>query len=210
MKKALAVLLLFAVGAVYAVPRTSFGWKPLISVCIAAETGDSIVPAPPAPAPGGVCSNCNGSGKVGDGTVFTKCIPCDGTGKVKPKIDEPSILEVEPEDWEWEEDAEAIYKRAWDEAMVKGLPLALFIRVPSYPVPGAVVCEYKGESFPGVYQIYVLRKDPNYPTMYIAGKHVAGTPADVLIRKEGPVYSLPAPFSGQSYPIQFAPVACNH
>lgn len=42
-------------------------------------------PAPePAPKPGDTCPNCNGKGYVGDGTVKTKCLPCDGTGKVLP------------------------------------------------------------------------------------------------------------------------------
>ena len=38
----------------------------------------------PAPNPvGGICPNCKGKGKVGDGTIMVPCKPCDGTGKVK-------------------------------------------------------------------------------------------------------------------------------
>lgn len=33
----------------------------------------------------GKCEDCDGTGKVGDGRVFTTCLACDGTGKLKPK-----------------------------------------------------------------------------------------------------------------------------
>lgn len=32
-----------------------------------------------------VCPICDGTGKVGDGTHFAKCLTCDGTGKVRPR-----------------------------------------------------------------------------------------------------------------------------
>lgn len=44
--------------------------------------GDTPAPAP-TPNNSDVCSNCNGKGKVGDGTVMFPCVVCDGTGKVK-------------------------------------------------------------------------------------------------------------------------------
>ena len=34
---------------------------------------------------GGKCEDCDGTGKVGDGRVFTTCLACDGTGILKPK-----------------------------------------------------------------------------------------------------------------------------
>ena len=54
---------------------------------IAAETARMVVqlrqqiPPTPAPPSDGKCTNCNGRGFVGDGTVKVKCQPCDGTGK---------------------------------------------------------------------------------------------------------------------------------
>lgn len=30
----------------------------------------------------GKCRQCNGTGKVGDGTVFTSCVPCGGDGRI--------------------------------------------------------------------------------------------------------------------------------
>jgi hypothetical protein len=49
----------------------------------AALTTDSKQPSPVTPDnPSGVCPNCNGKGRVGDGTVETICVVCDGTGKV--------------------------------------------------------------------------------------------------------------------------------
>jgi RecJ-like exonuclease len=38
--------------------------------------------AKPAPAPSTDCMNCRGTGKVGDGTVMSKCPVCNGTGKI--------------------------------------------------------------------------------------------------------------------------------
>lgn len=46
-------------------------------------------PAPPVvpmPTPSGVCENCDGKGKVGDGTVFVTCPVCDGSGKTKTEV----------------------------------------------------------------------------------------------------------------------------
>lgn len=38
--------------------------------------------APPSPPqPEGICENCNGRGKVGDGRVMVTCPVCKGTGK---------------------------------------------------------------------------------------------------------------------------------
>jgi RecJ-like exonuclease len=38
--------------------------------------------AKPGPAPSTDCMNCRGTGKVGDGTVMSKCPVCNGTGKI--------------------------------------------------------------------------------------------------------------------------------
>lgn len=49
--------------------------------------GNSPEPSPnPTPTPepdSDICENCNGRGRVGDGTVSTICPVCDGTGKKK-------------------------------------------------------------------------------------------------------------------------------
>jgi hypothetical protein len=62
---------------------------PTISADLAAETARAVMamrreqPPAPAPQPGDKCSNCDGRGYVGDGTVKVKCQPCEGTGKVR-------------------------------------------------------------------------------------------------------------------------------
>lgn len=58
------------------------------------------VEAAPAPAPkpdtGDVCPDCNGEGKVGDGTVFRTCLTCGGTGKRKAEKEDPELPRPEP------------------------------------------------------------------------------------------------------------------
>ena len=41
-------------------------------------------PDKPAPKPGDPCPNCNGTGKLGDGTVMKTCPDCKGGGRVLP------------------------------------------------------------------------------------------------------------------------------
>lgn len=82
----LIVFAVVSVGCVATLPD-----DPTITADIAAETAREILrlrqevaPAPaPKPKPGDKCSNCDGRGYVGDGTVRKKCQPCDGTGKAK-------------------------------------------------------------------------------------------------------------------------------
>ena len=52
----------------------------LIATTVEADT--SPAPTPPEP-DSDICENCNGRGKVGDGTVMRICPVCDGTGKKK-------------------------------------------------------------------------------------------------------------------------------
>lgn len=76
-----AGVLLAAPAAAQRTQRISNGWG---WAGIAASTLDSqATPAPsPTPKPGDVCKQCKGSGKVGDGVVFSTCRECNGTGKV--------------------------------------------------------------------------------------------------------------------------------
>jgi RecJ-like exonuclease len=53
--------------------------RPFVSV---AGRYSLMAQAKPAPATSTDCMNCRGTGKVGDGTVMSKCPVCNGTGKV--------------------------------------------------------------------------------------------------------------------------------
>lgn len=46
----------------------------------------------PTPNPSGTCLNCNGTGRVGDGTVSTVCRDCNGTGKVTQAVVEKKAI----------------------------------------------------------------------------------------------------------------------
>ena len=55
-------------------------------------------PAPaPRPQPGDVCPECEGRGKVSrDGSVFTVCLPCRGTGRVQAEQVEKVVEKGKP------------------------------------------------------------------------------------------------------------------
>lgn len=60
--------------------ETVSDYRPLCSAAIGVGTQVKATPVTPA---GDKCQNCNGTGKVGDGTIMVKCAVCGGTGKTK-------------------------------------------------------------------------------------------------------------------------------
>ena len=65
---------------------------------------------------GGVCENCRGAGRVGDGTVMFTCPECDGTGK-----SQSSRPPVEPDEADGEE-AKPVPKKPEPEAVSVAAP----------------------------------------------------------------------------------------
>lgn len=74
------------------------------------------------------CPTCNGTGKVGDGRIFAKCLDCDGTGKVKDvnletitqpaPVEEKKVVTIYSESWcrpcqEWK--LNPVYKKKFEE-----------------------------------------------------------------------------------------------
>lgn len=62
------------------------------------ETNKDSQPSPQpdnAPKPGDKCETCKGTGKVGDGRVFSTCLDCNGTGKV-PAKELPQVIPISP------------------------------------------------------------------------------------------------------------------
>lgn len=58
------------------------GFQGLAAGILALSVTAPKPPGPaPVPAPSNVCDNCNGKGKLGDGTVMVTCPVCNGTGK---------------------------------------------------------------------------------------------------------------------------------
>lgn len=96
--------------------------------CICASTGAASIGQSVDPAPSDMCPNCNGKGKLGDGTVFKICPMCDGTGKVsvtstnppggKAGLTSPSGAIINGVFWHTD------YAKAYHEAA--GKPLLLF------------------------------------------------------------------------------------
>jgi len=75
----LSWLLFFALPSGYAEAWTANEWLGVIEASAGVVVTQRLPDAPS----GDVCDNCNGTGKVGDGTVFVECAACDGTGKRK-------------------------------------------------------------------------------------------------------------------------------
>ena len=78
----LIALFVVCVGCVATLPD-----DPTLTADIAAETARMVVQAraefapTPTPAPAGKCTNCLGTGKIGDGRIVFDCPACRGTGK---------------------------------------------------------------------------------------------------------------------------------
>lgn len=73
MMRTLVMSLVLCVAA----PVQADRYLPAIAVAIA-TTGDPK----PAPTPSNVCPNCDGTGRLGDGTIEKVCPTCNGSGKI--------------------------------------------------------------------------------------------------------------------------------
>ena len=63
-------------------------WQPKVATMAAAVAATKQSAPAPAPVDSEKCENCNGTGKIGDGTVMFTCTVCDGTGKItKDELD---------------------------------------------------------------------------------------------------------------------------
>lgn len=76
----ITILTMFLVGCA---PKasTQTNYKPMAASAITL----AVLQKTPTPRPNpdsGKCPDCNGTGKVGDGTVMVKCKSCNGTGKI--------------------------------------------------------------------------------------------------------------------------------
>jgi DnaJ-class molecular chaperone len=87
----LVVFVIASIGCVASLPT-----DPGISADLAVETARMVIAsraAPPAPAPdAGKCSNCNGTGKIGDGRIVMTCPECNGTGKQTKSVLHPAAF----------------------------------------------------------------------------------------------------------------------
>lgn len=77
---ALALVLLVPSIAIAQQPTgQARGWAWALLGAIGLEQADTPAPMP---TPSGQCPQCDGTGKVGDGRVWSICKECDGTGKI--------------------------------------------------------------------------------------------------------------------------------
>ena len=87
----LIVFMIATIGCVASLPT-----DPGISADLAVETARMVIAsraAPPAPTPdAGKCSNCNGTGKIGDGRIVMTCPECNGTGKAAKSVLHPAAF----------------------------------------------------------------------------------------------------------------------
>lgn len=92
----IALVLLLFVGCTPDVASDNSYAEAHVAVTLARWTALST-DIQPGPSPdGGVCDNCGGTGRVGDGRVFVDCPVCDGDGKIEdaagaglPPLDAP-------------------------------------------------------------------------------------------------------------------------
>jgi hypothetical protein len=77
-------------------PPADSDFRPLAAATIATSPVGGVAPAP-MPTPSGKCANCNGTGKLGDGTVGVPCPVCKGKGVTATIEDEPIPVVMTPE-----------------------------------------------------------------------------------------------------------------
>ena len=97
MRYMMALCLLSVIGCSGALMQGhSESWASLVACAFAAETLEAA-PAPgPAPAPKGICTNCNGTGRLGDGVVSVPCPVCGGDGRTDNELPPAKPDRVEP------------------------------------------------------------------------------------------------------------------
>jgi hypothetical protein len=71
-----ALLLLLVFSPCYCFAWTAGEWLGVVE----ATSGTVVLKAPDTPS-GDTCENCDGTGRLGDGTVSVECPVCEGTGK---------------------------------------------------------------------------------------------------------------------------------
>lgn len=76
-----SLFLLLACFAVGCSTQATGNYEPLAAAIIATSPASSPLPNPTPPAPSGFCTNCNGKGKLGDGTISVPCPVCGGDGR---------------------------------------------------------------------------------------------------------------------------------
>lgn len=69
--------------------------KAVVSILVTEFTQDSKPSPQPDVTPTGKCPTCKGTGKVGDGRVFSTCMDCNGTGKVTVSEQAPTYTTEE-------------------------------------------------------------------------------------------------------------------
>lgn len=69
---------------IFAVEGRSHDFRPTAAAVLATYRASKPTPVTPPspPAPSGQCDNCNGTGRLGDGTISLPCPVCGGDGKL--------------------------------------------------------------------------------------------------------------------------------
>lgn len=83
----LMVIIILPVGCLR-LPTDPGDLQPFVAVSGHYAILEASSPAPPKPAPAGKCSECRGTGVLGDGTVSVPCPACGGDGVA----DESTVL----------------------------------------------------------------------------------------------------------------------
>lgn len=187
--------LLALIVSLAATPALADRYLPAIVVAIAVTKGRPQPAPQPGPSPGSICENCNGTGRLGDGTVSVDCPECiDGRVQAGAAA-ESSATEAAPASIRWVSLAEA---------QASGKPIWIHVTGPGCGPCIAIEENVSPDSAVAKASQRWACVAMQYGDPMLINQHISRVPRDVFIRREANVPAstrggIPCPMDAAGY-----------